>query len=83
MSDQTPVKEPQCKICGALYSAHTAGACPWCGLLREHHQLPGGGGGKTEGTVEDCRAGKARMAAARRPEDRDDVDRAALAGAAT
>lgn len=71
MSDQRPATEPKCKICGADYSAHTAGPCRWCGLPREHHD---------PGQEADCKAGKARMAAARRPEDRNDTDHAALAG---
>lgn len=64
--------EPRCKVCGAFYAAHTAGPCRWCGRPLEHH---------TNGEQAECKAGKARMAAARRPDDRTDVDIAALAGA--
>lgn len=57
--------EPKCTVCGAFYSAHTAGPCPWCGLSIEHHGLRGRSGGTTEGQPADCKAGKARMARAR------------------
>lgn len=67
-----PASEPRCKICGAFYSAHTAGPCRWCARPIEHH---------ARGEQATCKAGKARMAAARLPADRTDVDVAALAGA--
>lgn len=73
MDTPNPTREPKCSICGAYYSAHTAGPCRWCGRPIEHHAT---------GEQADCKAGKARMAAARRPEDRNDTDRAALTGAA-
>lgn len=74
MTAQNPIREPKCTICGALYSAHIAGPCRWCGRPLEHH---------APGDEASCNAAKARMAAARRPEDRSDVDQAALAGAAS
>lgn len=56
MADDRSTKRCSVAGCGLLYIDHKAGKCAFCGGPLEHHK---------PGEVDECKAGRARMAAAR------------------
>lgn len=54
-SPEPPRGDRTCSVCGRALSAHSGEVCPPCGRPLEHHE---------PGEVDECWAGRARMAAA-------------------